>query len=103
MPDAQPQKEQQIRVEIGDDIADGLYANIAFIAHNNAEFVLDFARFLPGNTRAKVMSRVVMGPTHAKLFLKSLEIALEQYEKKFGAISPEPAHKNIGFQVKREE
>ncbi len=101
--DAAKKQERQVKLEIGDAVADGIYANLAFIANNNAEFIIDFARFLPGNTRGKVVSRVVLGPIHAKGLLKSLEGAVKQYEDKYGDITPDPAHKNIGFQVGGEE
>jgi hypothetical protein len=91
--------ERQVRIEIDDTVADGFYANIAFIASNNSEFILDFARYLPGNTRGKVISRVVLGPINAKNFLKSLTEAVTAYEEKFGPISPDQVHKNIGFHV----
>jgi hypothetical protein len=99
-PEVQPGR--QVRIEIDDAVADGAYANIAFISSNNAEFILDFARFLPGNTRGKVISRVVLNPIHAKSIMKSLNEAVDQYEKKFGAIDAEPSNKNIGFQINRE-
>ncbi len=95
--------ERQVRIEIEDKVADGVYANLAFIASNNSEFIFDFARFLPGNTRGKVASRVILGPIQAKSFLKSLADAVEQFEKKFGTITSEPGHKNIGFRVDAEE
>ena len=100
---AQPQdkkkREHQVRIEIDNAVADGIYANLAFIASNNSEFIFDFARFLPGNTRGKVVSRIVLGPNHAKAFQKSLSDAVDRYEKQFGEISPEHTHKNIGFRV----
>lgn len=98
-----PPQERQIRIEINDAVADGFYANLAFISTNNTEFVLDFARFLPGNTRGKVLSRVVLAPIHAKSFLKSLTDAMENFEKTFGTVSPETAQKNIGFKINPEE
>jgi hypothetical protein len=94
--------ERQIRIEIDDAVADGTYANLAFIATNNSEFILDFARFLPGNTRGKVISRIVFGPIHAKAFMKSLTDAVEQFEKKFGAIEFEAGNKSIGFHINQE-
>jgi hypothetical protein len=100
-PENQPQ-EHQIRIEINDSVADGVYANISFISSNNSEFVLDFARFLPGNSRGKVLSRVVMNPIQAKAFLKSLSDAVENFEKTFGDISPDSLHKNIGFRINQE-
>ena len=101
-PANQPQN-RQIRIDIKDDVADGTYANISFIASNNAEFILDFARFLPGNTRGKVVSRVVMGPIHAKAFLKSLSDAVERFEKQHGTISAESINKNIGFAIDQDK
>ncbi|MCE5252069.1 DUF3467 domain-containing protein [bacterium] len=94
-----PQQNRQVRIEITDDVADGIYANIAFIATNNSEFVLDFGRFLPGNSRGKVVTRVVMNPMNAKGFLKSLSDSVERFEKQFGTISPESTTKNIGFTI----
>lgn len=96
-------KDVQIRIEINDSVADGAYANLSFISTNNSEFVLDFARFLPGNTRGKILSRVVMHPIQAKAFLKSLSEAMDTYETTFGAISPDSLHKNIGFRINQEE
>ena len=100
-PDNKP-SEHQVRIEIEDNIADGIYANLAFITSNNSEFILDFAKFLPGNTRGKIISRIILGPIHAKAFLKSLTESVERFEKKFGTISPESSDKNIGFQVNSE-
>ena len=99
---SQPQ-ERQIKIEIKDDVADGTYANIAFIASNNSEFILDFARFLPGNTRGKVVSRVVMAPINMKAFTKSLNEAVERFEKDHGAISSENTNKNIGFAINQDK
>ena len=93
----------QVRIEIDDAVADGMYANLAFISSNNSEFILDFARFMPGNTRGKVVSRVVFGPIHAKAFLKSLTESVENYEKKFGPIKAAKTDKNIGFHINPEE
>jgi len=97
------QPARQVRIEIDNAVADGTYANIAFIASNNSEFILDFARFLPGNTRGKVVTRVVLHPIHAKSLLKSLGEAVDQYEKKFGSITTESMNKNIGFQINRSD
>ncbi len=94
-----PPQERQIRIEIDDSVADGIYANLAFISSNNSEFVLDFARFLPGNTRGKVLSRIILGPIHAKGLLKTLQDAVDNFEKTNGDISPESSQKNIGFDI----
>lgn len=90
---------RQVRVEIDDSVADGVYANLAFITSNNSEFIFDFARFLPGNSRGKIVSRIILNPNNAKAFMKSLSDSVKAYEDKFGAIQPEQEHKNIGFRV----
>ncbi len=100
--DGNQPRERQIKIEISDEVADGIYANTAFIASNKSEFILDFARYLPGNTRGKVVSRVVMNPINAKAFLKALSESVERYEKDYGAISAESVNKNIGFAINPE-
>jgi hypothetical protein len=94
-----PSQEHQVRIEIQDAIADGVYANLSFITTNNSEFILDFARFLPGNSRGRVVSRVVLSPVHIKAFVKSLSDAVENFEKTFGTITQDSAQKNIGFKL----
>ncbi|MFC1541311.1 DUF3467 domain-containing protein [Candidatus Latescibacterota bacterium] len=61
--------------------------------------IYELIRFLPGNSSGKVISRVVLTPIHAKAFLNSLKDSVEKYEKKFGQITADSAHKNIGFQI----
>ena len=102
-PNEKKSSERQVRIEIDDAVADGTYANLSFIATNNSEFILDFARFLPGNTRGKVVSRIVFGPIHAKAFLMSLTDAVNRYEQKFGTIKPEAGNRDIGFQINPED
>ncbi len=92
-------EQRQIKIEIDNEVADGTYANLSMIASNNSEFIFDFARFLPGNTRGKVVSRVVLHPVQAKAFLRSLNEAVDRFEASFGAITPEPAHKDLGFSM----
>ena len=64
-----------------------VYANLARIAHAPAEFVLDFARLLPGDPRATVTSRVIMSPVALKLFAQALNENLTRYESTFGSIN----------------
>ncbi|HEY0593406.1 MAG TPA: DUF3467 domain-containing protein, partial [Thermoanaerobaculia bacterium] len=72
----------------------GDYANFANIIHSPSEFVLDFGRIMPGRAEARVGSRVIMTPQHAKQFLQALAHNVSLYEQKFGAIqvlAPAPA------------
>ena len=63
----------QINIELSEEIAEGVYANLAMIAHSNSEFVIDFIRLMPGVPKAKVKSRIVITPEHAKRLLNALE------------------------------
>ncbi len=62
------------------------YANLVRIAHMPSEVMLDFARYLPGDPHAKVVSRVLISPVSAKLLLKALSENLAKYEAQFGEI-----------------
>lgn len=76
----------QINIELSEEIAEGIYANLAMIAHSSSEFVVDFIRLMPGVSKAKVKSRVVITPEHAKRLLNALQENIDKYESTFGAI-----------------
>ena len=76
----------QINIELTEEIAEGIYANLAMIAHSNSEFVIDFIRLMPGVPKAKVKSRVVITPEHAKRLLNALSDNIKKYEETFGQI-----------------
>ena len=77
---------QQINIELDPEISSGEYSNFVVTTHSPAEFVLDFTRILPGVPKAKVHSRIIMAPSHAKAFLKSLGENIARYEQKNGSI-----------------
>ncbi|MCB0780131.1 MAG: DUF3467 domain-containing protein, partial [Flavobacteriales bacterium] len=54
-----------MNIEISEEVADGIYSNLAIITHSNSEFVLDFVRVMPGVPKAKVRSRILLTPQHA--------------------------------------
>jgi len=96
-------KQQRINIELGEKEAEGIYANMVMIAHSPNEIILDFARIMPGTPKAKVQSRVIMTPAHAKLLHKTLGDNLEKFEKQFGEIKVHGGPnamggKNIGFE-----
>lgn len=76
----------QINIELSEEIAEGVYTNLAMIAHSNSEFVIDFIRLMPGVPKAKVKSRVVITPEHAKRLLNALKDNIHKYEETFGPI-----------------
>ncbi|MBX7042611.1 MAG: DUF3467 domain-containing protein [Ignavibacteria bacterium] len=77
---------QQINIELGEKEAEGTYSNLAIISHSPAEFIIDFTRIFPGSPKAKVHSRIVMTPQHAKLFLNAMKENIGRYEKQYGEI-----------------
>ena len=80
------QPQNQINIELTEEIAEGIYSNLAMIAHSNSEFVIDFIRLMPGVPKAKVKSRIVITPEHAKRFLAALKDNIDKYESSFGPI-----------------
>ena len=84
--DKKPQNQNQINIELSEEVAEGVYSNLAMIAHSNSEFVIDFIRLMPGVPKAKVKSRVVITPEHAKRLLGALSDNIQKYEQAHGAI-----------------
>ena len=78
--------ENQLNIELSEEVAEGIYSNLAVITHSNTEFVLDFIRVMPGVPKARVKSRIVLTPEHAKRFLVALEENIEKFEAINGRI-----------------
>lgn len=91
------QKINEIQIELGEKEAEGIYSNMAIISHSNAEFVIDFTRILPGVPKAKVHSRIIMTPQHAKYLIKALSDNMIKYEKNNGEIKTEGGNNFPGF------
>ena len=93
--------EQKIDIELSEAIADGEYVNLAIISHSTSEFVIDFVRMMPGVPKAKVKSRVILAPEHAKRLLLSLQDNIARYEAAIGqiAIPPTPEEAKMAFNM----
>jgi len=93
------QQPRKLNVELGEKEAEGIYSNFVLVTHNPSEFLLDFARVLPGVPKAKVYSRIIMTPQHVKSLEKVLSDNIQRYESKHGKINLQGQEdKNIGFQ-----
>ncbi len=79
-------KPNQINIELTEDVAQGIYSNLAVITHSSSEFILDFVRIMPGVPKAKVKSRVILTPEHAKRLLMALQDNVKKYESMHGPI-----------------
>jgi len=78
--------QNQINIELSEEIAQGVYSNLAIITHSSSEFVVDFVRIMPGIPKAKVKSRVILTPEHAKRLLYALQDNVQKYEAVHGVI-----------------
>ena len=78
--------ENKLNIELPEEIAEGVYSNLAVIAHSNTEFVIDFLRLMPNVPKAKVKSRIVITPQHAKRLLNALAENIQRYEAQHGSI-----------------
>ncbi len=93
---------QPMQVQIDASNAEGIYSNLVLLAHSPSEFILDFARILPGIPQAKVYARIIMTPQNARSLLRALETRVESYEAQFGKIRIEgdaSSKGDIGFKV----
>lgn len=92
-------KEQKIDISVSEEVADGIYSNLAIISHSNTEFILDFIAIMPGSPKGKVKSRIILTPQHAKRLLKALQENVQNYEAYHGNIEDDsvPALPPISF------
>jgi hypothetical protein len=79
-------EKNQISIELPEDVAEGTYANLAVISHSHAEFIVDFIRLLPNVPKAKVKSRIILTPQHAKMLMKALGENVKKFERQHGPI-----------------
>lgn len=79
-------KPQQLNIELSEEIAQGVYSNLAVITHSSSEFVVDFVRIMPGVPKANVKSRIILTPEHAKRLLFALQDNIKKFEAVNGPI-----------------
>jgi len=78
--------QHQLNIEINEDVAGGVYSNLAIINHSASEFVVDFVQVMPGVPKARVKSRIVLTPQHAKRFMRALSENIKKFEQVHGSI-----------------
>jgi uncharacterized protein (DUF1778 family) len=82
----------QLQIELTEDIAQGIYSNLAIITHSSSEFVMDFVRVMPGIPKANVKSRIILTPEHAKRLMHALQENIQKYESVNGTIKNVRGH-----------
>jgi len=98
MEEKQTNEPHQLNIELSEEVAEGVYANLAIITHSNAEFVVDFVNVMPGTPKAKVKSRIILTPQHAKRFMKAMVDNIKKYESANGSIQDqEPINIPMNF------
>ena len=100
--DEKKQNPQQLNIELREEVAQGIYSNLAVITHSSSEFVIDFVRIMPGIPKANVKSRVILTPEHAKRLLFALQDNIQKFEAAHGPIKnvkpvPHPGMPPMGF------
>ncbi|MDO8998384.1 MAG: DUF3467 domain-containing protein [Bacteroidota bacterium] len=86
MEDNNNQSQPHLDIELSEEIAEGIYSNLAIITHSQSEFVVDFIKIMPGVPKARVKSRIVLTPQHAKRLLKALAENIQKFEQTNGKI-----------------
>ncbi|MBI3500400.1 MAG: DUF3467 domain-containing protein [Bacteroidetes bacterium] len=76
----------QLNIELSEEVAEGIYSNLAIITHSHSEFALDFIKVMPGVPKAKVKARIILTPQHAKRLLKALKDNISKFEQVHGDI-----------------
>ena len=82
----QQKKKDGLNIELTEEVAQGVYSNLAIINHSPSEFVVDFIQMMPGVVKAKVKSRVILTPQHAKRLMKALSDNINKFENQHGDI-----------------
>ncbi|MCD4828845.1 MAG: DUF3467 domain-containing protein [Candidatus Cloacimonetes bacterium] len=92
-------EKKKLNVKIDEKVGEGTYSNMCMVTFSLSEFILDFGRFLPGLPDARILSRVVTSPQHAKNIMRTLQANIEKFEKQHGEIKlpGSPDDREIGF------
>ena len=87
----------KLNIELPEDRAEGTYSNLAIITHSPSEFVVDFIRMMPGMPKAKVQSRIILTPQHAKRLMRALNDTVAKFEQQHGPIKDIKGPDQMGF------
>ncbi len=95
------EQKKQLNLKIDENVGEGIYSNFFVITNSQAEFILDFGKLMPGLPSAKIVSRILTTPQHAKQMMLNLQKNIEMYEKQYGEIKvtgQQTQNNKIGFQ-----
>lgn len=80
------ENQNQVNIELSEEVANGIYSNLAIITHSPSELICDFIQMMPGVPKGRVRSRIIMTPQNAKRFMEALQENIQKYEQSFGHI-----------------
>ncbi len=90
-------EEKKIDIKVDENVALGKYSNLAAIRHTKEEFIFDFAFLFPDGPTGKLISRILLSPSHVKRFMVALQSNVKRYEDNFGPITPADVPPPVGF------
>ena len=76
----------ELKIQVDEKTAEGTYVNFLSVLHNQAEFVMDFGRIVPGKPEVKIMARLLTNPIALKQIVQTLAENLDRYERTFGPV-----------------
>src|ERR1700682_3789818 len=85
-PEAPPPANLQLQIQLDEELAQGMYVNMALINHSETEFTLDMIYVQPQQPKAKVRARLITSPKHMKRLLLAMQERVGRYEQRFGVI-----------------
>ncbi len=91
------EKKNQLNIELSEEVAEGIYSNLAILAHSNSEFIVDFIKVIHGTPKARVKSRIILTPQNAKRLLGALHDNINKFEQTFGEIKDKGPSNAIPF------
>ena len=83
---SEEKKQEGLNIELTEEVAEGTYSNIAIINHSPSEFIVDFIQMMPGVPKAKVKSRIILTPQHAKRLMNALNDNISKFQAQHGDI-----------------
>ncbi len=89
----------ELNIQLSEEIAEGIYSNLAIITHSNAEFIVDFVKLMPGVPRGNVKSRIILTPHHAKRLLRALQENISKFEAIHGNIKDTDNYENFPMNI----
>jgi hypothetical protein len=93
------QTDKQLSIELSEEVAEGVYSNLAIISHSNSEFIMDFVNIMPGIPKAKVKSRVIMTPQNTKRLIYALNENIKKFEQIHGSVKMDNNPNTPGFPI----